>query len=70
MKTYEIVETYYNGCAGEAYPVTRIEEAEAASPEAYLRRKFPLDWEKFTQEEGLYVLDTGFLKYTYEFTEV
>lgn len=75
MNTYEIVATYYNGCAGEAFPVRTILEAEAASPEDFLREKHPLDWEKFVKEPRpngnvLYVLDTGFLKYTYEFTLV
>jgi len=70
MKEYEIVYTYYNGCAGEAYPVRTILEAEAASPEDFLRQKHPLDWQKFILSEGKYVLDTGFLKFTYEFTEV
>lgn len=70
MKEYEIVYTYYNGCAGEAFPTRTILEAEANSPEDFLRAEHPLDWDKFREEDGKYILDTGFLKYTYEFTEV
>ena len=70
MNEYEIVYTYYNGCAGEAFPVRTILEAEANSPEDFLKQRHPLDWQKFVREDGKYVLDTGFLKFTYEFTQV
>ena len=39
MKEDEIVCTYLNGCAGEAYPITTFEEAELDSTDAYIRRK-------------------------------
>ena len=70
MKEYDIVYTYYNGCAGEAYPVRTILEAEARSPEHFLQERHPLDWQKFIREGNTYTYDTGFLKFTYEFTEV
>jgi len=70
MKEYEIVYTYYNGCAGEAHPIRTILEAEAPSPEDFLRQKHPRDWQDFVKEGSCYTLDTGFLKFTYEFTEV
>ena len=73
MNEYEIVLKYCNGCAGEAYPTTTFEEAEAESPEAYLRQKHGKDGDKFRKEvqpDGRvhYVFDTGCVKYTYEFT--
>ena len=74
MKEYEIAVTFLNGCAGAAYPQTSIEEAGAASPEAYLQQKHGNDFAKFVKE----VLPTGQVRYTYksvvtyiyEFTEI
>ena len=74
MKEYEIAITFLNGCAGAAYPQTSFEEAEAESPEAYLRQKHGKDFAHFVKEE----LPTGQVRYTfksvvtyiYEFTEL
>lgn len=75
MREYEIVSKYLNGCAGEAYPVTQFEEAEIASPEAYLQAKHGKDFPKFYREElaGGQVRFTycnGTVTYIYEFTEL
>ena len=75
MKDYEIVITFLNGCAGAAYPVTSFEEAQAASPEAYLRAKHGKDFSMFTKEvlpsgQELFTFDNGTVTYLYEFTEL
>ena len=75
MKEYEIVATYLNGCAGAAYPQRHFEEAEAESPEAYIRAKHAKDFDQFVKEvrpEGqiVYTFDNGTICYIYEFTEI
>ena len=74
MKEYEIVLTYLNGCAGEAYPIRSIEEVEIVSPEAYLRSKHTKDHDKFEQVgEGnqiVYRFSNGAVTYIYEFNEL
>ena len=75
MKDYEIVTTYLNGCAGAAYPVTGFEEAQAASPEDYLRTKHGKDFPRFVREDRptgqiVYTFDNGTVTYIYEFTEL
>lgn len=75
MKEYEIVLTYLNGCAGAAHPVRSIEEAEIASPEAYLCSKHTKDHDKFVKEVSadgrvLYRFSNGTITYIYEFIEL
>ena len=75
MKEYEIALTYLNGCAGEAYPQVSLEEAEAESPEAYIREKHGKQAEAFVQtlrEDGreVYTFSNGAVTYIYEFTEL
>ena len=75
MNEYEIVLKYCNGCAGEAYPTTTFEEAEAESPEAYLRSKHGKDFPSFVMErpapgKEIWKFDTGCVSYTYEFNEI
>ena len=75
MKEYEIVLTYLNGCAGEAYPLTSFDEAELADPGDYIRSKHPVDHHKFVKEETddgrvCYIFDNGTIRYIYEFTEL
>ncbi len=75
MKEYEVVFTYLNGCAGEAYPVTTIEEIEAASPESWLQGKFGKDFVHFTREvlgedRVRFRFETPTVVYIYEFTEL
>ena len=75
MNEYEIVYTYLNGCAGEAYPQTSFEEAEIESPEAYLKAKFGKDsagFVKMVGEKGqlIYTFDNGVIKHIYEFVEL
>ena len=75
MQEYEIVYTYLNGCAGEAYPQTSFEEAEIESPEAYLKAKFGKDYAGFVKEVGekgqlIYTFDNGVIKHIYEFVEL
>lgn len=75
MKDYEIVMTFLNGCAGAAYPVTTFEEAQADSPEDYLRAKHGKDFSMFTKEvlpsgQALFTFDNGTVTYLYEFTEL
>ena len=75
MKEYEIVATYLNGCAGEAYPLRSFEEAVLSSTEDYIRQKHPCDFDKFVKEipeDGriLYTYDTGVVRYIYEFSEL
>ena len=75
MKTYEIVATYLNGCAGAAYPQTSFEEVELDSPDDYILTKHSRDFKKFMKEapsigRTLYTYDTGTVTYIYEFTEL
>lgn len=74
MNEYEVVVKFINGCAGEARPQTSFEEIEAASPEAYLKEKHPVDWSRFTKEEFdemvRYTLPIKGATYIYEFTEI
>lgn len=74
MKEYEIVCRFLNACAGEAYPQTHFEEAELSSPEEYIRRKHPHDYDRFRKEQ---VNDStvrftmkSAVSYIYEFTEI
>ena len=46
MKEYEIVITYLNGCAGDAYPQISFDEAELNDPADYVRKKHGKDFEK------------------------
>jgi len=74
MKEYEIVITFLNGCAGEAYPQRSFEEAELRDPADYIRRKHGPDFEKFQREDRpdgrvVYTLRSG-VSYIYEFTEL
>jgi hypothetical protein len=74
MKEYEIVATFLNACAGEAYPQRTFEEVELESTDDYVRAKHGAEFEKFTKE----VLPNGQILYTYrdtvtyiyEFTEL
>ena len=75
MKDYEIVFTYLNGCAAEAYPQREFEEATLSDTDDYIRQKHGPDFAKFTKE----ILDDGRIVYTsqgfavryiYEFTEL
>ena len=75
MKEYEIVLTYLNGCAGAAYPLQSIEEAEIESPEAYLRSKHTQDHDRFIKEVNtdgrtVYRFSNGAVTYIYEFIEL
>ena len=75
MKEYEIVMTYLNGCAGAAYPQTSFLEAEANSPEEYLRAKHGKDFLRFVKEarpngQEVYTFDNGTVTYIYEFTQL
>lgn len=75
MKEYEIVLTYLNGCAGAAYPLRSIEEAQIESPEAYLRSKHTKDYRAFVKEVGsdgqwVYRFSNGAVTYIYEFNEL
>ena len=75
MKEYEIVLTYLNGCAGEAYPIRSIEEVEITSPQEYLRSKHTKDHHQFIKEIGsegqpVYRFSNGTVTYIYEFNEV
>ncbi len=75
MKEYEVVFTYLNGCAGEAFPTTTIEEMEIQSPESFLKEKFGKDFPGFTCEilsptQSRWKFDNGTLVYIYEFNEI
>ena len=75
MKEYEIVCTYLNGCAGEAYPLTSFEEVEIPDPESYLRSKHSKEFSAFVKEmqpDGriVYTFDNGAVRYIYEFNEL
>ena len=73
MQEYEIVYTYLNGCAGEAYPQTSFEEVQIESPEAYLKAKFGKDYAFFAETMGdkgqlIYTFDNGTIRHIFEFT--
>ena len=51
MKEYEIVEKYYNACAGKYKPQTSFEEAELANPDDYVRRKHGKEFDKFQNDQ-------------------
>ena len=75
MREYEIVMTFLNACAGDAYPQRSFEEAELSDPADYIRRKHGKDFDKFTREilpDGriVYTYDNGSVTYVYEFTEL
>ena len=74
MKEYEIVMTFLNASAGEAYPQRTIEEAELSDPADYIRRKHGKDFDKFVREDlpdGRIVYAwRGAVTYIYEFTEL
>ena len=75
MKEYEILLTYLNGCAGEAYPIRTIEEVQIISPEEYLRNKHTKDHDKFVKEvrsedQVVYTFSNGAVTYIYEFNEL
>ena len=74
MKEYEIVATFLNGCAGEAYPQTTFEEAELENTDDYIREKHGTDFEKFRKEvrpngQTVYTYKCG-VTYIYEFTQL
>ena len=62
MKEYEIVITYLNGCAGDAYPQISFDEAELQDPADYVRKKHGKDFDKFVKS----TLDDGRIVYTYD----
>lgn len=75
MKEYEVVCTYLNGCAGEAYPQRSFEEIEAVSTDAYIQAKHGREAARFVKEvlpggQILHTFDNGTVKYIYEFTEL
>lgn len=75
MREYEIVMTFLNACAGEAYPQRSFEEAELSDPADYIRRKHGKDFDKFETEvvapgKTVWKFDTGCVSYTYEFNEL
>ena len=74
MKEYEIVVTYLNGCAGEAYPQREFIEAELNDPADYVRQHHGKEFEKFTREDlpdgrVIFTYDHT-VRYIYEFTEI
>lgn len=74
MKEYEIVITFLNGCAGEAYPQRTFAEAELADTDDYIRAKHGKDFDKFQKEmrpngQIVYSYACG-VTYIYEFTEL
>ena len=75
MKEYEIVTTFLNGCAGEAYPQTDFEEAELQNTDDYVRAKHGKDFDRFDKEilaDGrvVYTFRGSAVCYIYEFTEI
>ena len=74
MKEYEIVTTYLNACAGDAYPQRSFAEAELHDPADYIRAKHGKDFDKFTREslpDGRIVYHwRGSVSWVYEFTEL
>ena len=74
MKEYEIVATFLNACAGDAYPQRSFTEAELSDPADYVRAKHGKDFVHFTREtlpDGriLYAW-RGAVTWLYEFTEL
>ncbi len=74
MREFEVVFTYLNGCAGEAHPITTIEEMEIESPESYLLEKHGKDYAGFVKEvlspsQTRFRFDNGCVVYIYEFNE-
>ena len=75
MKEYEVVYTYLNGCAGDAYPLTSFEEVEISSPDDYIRAKHAKDFAAFVKEvrpDGriVFTFNNGAVRHIYEFTEL
>ena len=75
MKEYEIVATFLNGCAGEAYPQTFFEEAELGNTDDFVRAKHGREFDRFVKEvrpngQVVYTFDNGTVRYIYEFTEL
>lgn len=74
MKEYEIVVTFLNGCAGEAYPQREFFEAELHDPADFVRQKHGKEFEKFVREDfpdGRVVFTYDHtIRYIYEFTEI
>ena len=75
MKEYEVVATYINGCAGDAYPQREFDEVELNNTDDYIRQKHGQDFDKFTKEildDGriVYTYDNGTVTYIYEFTQL
>ena len=74
MREYEIVMTFLNACAGEAYPQRSFEEAELSDPADYIRRKHGKDFDKFEKEvrpnSQIVYAWRGAVTYIYEFTEL
>ena len=74
MREYEIVMTFLNACAGEAYPQRTFEEAALNDPADHIRRKHGRDFDKFLREDlpdGRIVYAwRGAVTYIYEFTEL
>ena len=74
MKEYEIVATYLNGCAGEAYPQREFIEAELNDPADFVRQRHGKEFEKFLREDFpdgrvIFTYDNT-VRYIYEFTEI
>ena len=74
MKEYEIVLTFLNACAGEAYPQRSFDEAELSDPADYIRSKHSRDFDKFEREvrpngQIIYTWRSA-VTYIYEFTEI
>ena len=74
MKEYEIVATYLNGCAGEAYPQREFIEAELNDPADYVRQHHGAEFDKFLREDlpdgrVIFTYDNT-VRYIYEFTEI
>ena len=74
MKEYEIVATFLNGCAGEAYPQTEFLEAELHDPADFVKQKHGKEFEMFTREDlpdGRVIFTYNHtIRYIYEFTEI
>ena len=71
MHEYEIFIEEINPCGGEKYSKKTLIEAEAASPEAYVKEngRFP-DLESTSNEHGDFVIVSGdiqgsFVRYTF-----
>lgn len=74
MREYEIVMTFLNACAGEAYPQRSFAEAALRDPADYIRQKHGKDFGHFIREDlpdGRTVYAwRGAVTYIYEFTEL